>query len=161
MSISNEISIPFCNSKCSHDCFLSQKTTKTHEETCCYNCRNDWNKNVTESTDRTLKSITLFSSFSFLLTSSRCWQTKGNHFIVDFVYCTSPKDDLVLTRVEESTLYFFDVFDCILVDFSFINNHNTKASRTVGNATYVFASAKSVNDFFCNFCIVHLAKISL
>ena len=161
MSISNEISIPFCNSKCSHDCFLSQKTTKTHEETSCYDSRNDWNEYITKCTNGTLEPITLFCCFCFLFRTCRGWKTKGYYFIIDFVYCTSPKDDLVLTRVEESTLYFFDVFYCILVDFSFINNHNTKASRTVGNATYVFASAKSVNDFFCNFCIVHLAKISL
>ncbi|AGG65138.1 hypothetical protein NJAUSS_1677 [Streptococcus suis SC070731] len=31
----------------------------------------------------------------------------------------------------------------------------------MSNTAYVLTSTKGVNDFFCNFCIIHLAKISL
>jgi hypothetical protein len=75
---------------------------------------------------------------------------------LDSITDAATKEVISRIRNDKNTSLFFD-----LDRRSFINNHNTKASRTVGNATYVFASAKSVNDFFCNFCIVHLAKISL
>ena len=67
----------------------------------------------------------MWFNFFFLVGLGYSVNAQGRYFFIDLVDRTGSKNDLVLTRVEESTHYLVGIFDSFLINFGFVFDHNT------------------------------------